>query len=279
MGVNANAHHTPEEKRDPKKAAIYYLAALELKPGTKQYVDNLDSARRAGADIDAIRSICGFSATDVLAPSSFSFPTLDTPPRIAEDTKRKGQALFEQAHNAPFRSHAQLELYLKAVGTDPNMRGAWSEFGMLAAAAGHNDLADRCTDAVRVLDAGRFLNNASDLLGQTPLRSKTTPVAKADSAPVGAKSDQSSRFWRCPKCKGVIKKSDPLPGMSRFASVVGSITCGGCGASYPRDVIYGGKYDLPEVSVICPHCSTSLKGPDELIGKTCPSCKQPLPSR
>ena len=168
-------------------------------------------------------------------------------------------------------------MYVKAVGTDPNMRGAWSEFGMLAAAAGRFDLADKCTEAVRVLDAGRFLNNASDLLGQAPL-SKPTPVAKTGAAPV-AKSGQSSSFWRCPKCKGIIKKSDPLPGMSRFDSVIGSVTCGGCSASYPRDEIYGGKYDLPEISVICPHCSASLKGPDELIGTTCPACKRPLPPR
>jgi hypothetical protein len=265
-------------EKNQQKSAVYYLAALERKPGTRQYLDNLDYARRQGVDIDEIRRVCGFSANDALPPASFSCPTLDAPPSLSDETRRKGQALFEQAHEAPFRSQAQLELYLKAVGTDPNMRGAWSEFGMLAAAAGRLDLADKCAEAERVLDAGRFLNSASDLLGPTPFKSVPGPVAKAESASVG-ESGRPSSFWMCPKCKGIIKKSDPLPGMSRFDSVIGSVTCGGCGASYPRDVIYGGKYDLPEISVTCPHCSASLRGPDELIGKTCPACKRPLPPR
>jgi len=265
-------------EKDPKKSAVYYLAALERKPGTRQYVDNLDYARKQSVDIDEIRRTCGFSAKDALSPTSFSCPTLDAQPSLSDETKRKGKALFEQAHEAPFRSQAQLEMYVKAVGTDPNMRGAWSEFGMLAAAAGRFDLADKCTEAVRVLDAGKYLKNAADLIGQAPLKSVPTPPAKNE-ATTAAKSGQPSSFWKCPKCKGIIKKGEPLPAMSRFDSVIDSVTCGGCGASYPRDEIYGGKYDLPEVSVVCPHCSASLRGPDELIGSTCPACKRPLPPR
>jgi hypothetical protein len=135
---------------------------------SSRYLDNVDFARKQGVDIDEIRRICGFLASDALPPNSFSCPTLDALPSLSDETKSKGKALFEQAHNAPFRSHAQLELYLEAVQSDPNMRGAWDEFGMLAAAAGRFDLADKCTEAKRVFDAGKFLKSASDLLGPAP---------------------------------------------------------------------------------------------------------------
>ena len=90
-----------------------------------------------------------------------------------------------------------------------------------------------------------------------------------------------SRFWRCPKCRSIIQKpqaSDPFAGTG--AMVVGSVTCGSCGASLPRGDIYGGKYDLPEVRLNCPHCGVLLQGPGEdLLGKPCPGCSQILPSR
>ena len=165
---------------DLKKSAIYYLAALERRPGTKQYVDNVDFARRKGVDVDELLAICGFSPNDANAPTSFPFPTLTSRPVMSEESKRNAQALFEQAHSAPFRSPGQLELYLTALGSDPNSRIAWQEFGMLTAAAGRYDLADKCTEAVRVLDTGRFLNNASDLLGQTPLQAAPTPATRTE---------------------------------------------------------------------------------------------------
>jgi hypothetical protein len=257
---------------DLKRKAVYYLAALERKPGEKSVLSGLDFVQSKGIDVDEIRVVCGFSATDALAPTSFSCPTLEAPPAMTEDGKRKARALFEQAHNAPFKSHAQLELYLKALGSDPNSKAAWNEFGMLIAAAGRYDLADQCDEAIRVLDVGKFLRDARDLLGQTPLQPMPSPAA--------TKTDQSSRYWKCPKCKGILKRSgDPSPEMPGFDAVIGTVTCGGCQESFPREVIYGGMYDVPEIRVICPHCSASLKGPDELIGKTCPSCKRPLPPR
>ena len=88
-----------------------------------------------------------------------------------------------------------------------------------------------------------------------------------------------SSFWRCPHCKGAVQKNEPLAGISRYTSVSGSVTCGGCGHLFPREAIYGGKYDLPEVKLSCPHCRTQLKGPkDLLLGNACPACTKPLPA-
>jgi hypothetical protein len=112
---------------------------------------------------------------------------------------------------------------------------------------------------------------------EAPTPSKITSTKTVTVAQIEHLQGPSS-YWRCPLCQGVLQKSDPIPGLSRYDSVQGSVTCGGCGHVYSRDVIYSGKYDLPEVKLTCPHCSTLLKGPGEsLLGKPCPSCAQRLP--
>jgi hypothetical protein len=74
------------------------------------------------------------------------------------------------------------------------------------------------------------------------------------------------------------QKNDPLPGMSRYDNVMGSVTCGACGHSVPRDHVYSEAYDVAEVKLTCPYCSAVLKGPAELLfGKACPSCTWTLP--
>jgi|ERR1700722_1313010 len=156
-------------EKDQKRATVYYLAALERKPGEKQVLSNLEFVQTKGVNLDEIRSACGFSPTDALPPTAFSCATLEAPPPITDENKGKAKELFRRAHEAPFGSSTQLKTYLDAVLIDPNLRGAWNEFGMLAARAGRFDLADKCAESVRVLDAGKFLNEAHDLLGQAPL--------------------------------------------------------------------------------------------------------------
>ena len=86
-----------------------------------------------------------------------------------------------------------------------------------------------------------------------------------------------SLFWRCPNCSAILKKRQ-LQGLSDDAQITGVVTCGGCQRTYSYKDVYGGRFDLPEVELLCPHCSTHLRGPrDDLLGKPCPSCKKPLP--
>jgi rubrerythrin len=106
-------------------------------------------------------------------------------------------------------------------------------------------------------------------------RRASTPPPRPPSA---VRVSGPSRFWRCPGCRGILQKNDPLPGLSRYDSVIGSVTCGACGHSVPRDRVYGGVYDVAEVQLTCPYCSTVLRGPAEmLLGKACPSCTRNLP--
>ncbi len=82
-----------------------------------------------------------------------------------------------------------------------------------------------------------------------------------------------SNFWRCPSCRTILQKRT-----SMGAGVTGMVTCGGCNRTYSYSDVYGGSYDLPEVELNCPHCSTHLRGPkDDLLGKPCPACNRTLP--
>jgi hypothetical protein len=98
MGVSEN---------DRKKAAIYFLVGLEKKPGERLALSNLDWVREKGVDVDEVRTARGFSASSSAAPKSFSMPTIETPPPISEETRRKAQAIFQQAHSAILGSPVQ----------------------------------------------------------------------------------------------------------------------------------------------------------------------------
>ena len=88
----------------------------------------------------------------------------------------------------------------------------------------------------------------------------------------------NSHFWRCPNCRAILQKRGS-PGLSPGAFVTGMVTCGGCNRTYSHSAVYGGDYDMPEVELNCPHCSTHLRGPkDDLLGGPCPACNRPLPT-
>jgi hypothetical protein len=165
--VKLNEMGVSEANRDPERSAVCFLVALNLKPGDQLALRNLDwvAGRGRGVNVDEIRAACGFSTTSALAPTSFPFPTLGSPPTITEENKRKAQALYQQAHEGILGSPVQRELYFKALGVDPNLRLAWSELSLVAAAAGDYDLADKCKDATRVFDASKFLKDFRDVLG------------------------------------------------------------------------------------------------------------------
>jgi ATP-dependent Clp protease ATP-binding subunit ClpA len=92
-----------------------------------------------------------------------------------------------------------------------------------------------------------------------------------------AKVPGPSRFWKCPNCGGVPEKSSAGE-FSRYSSISGTATCGGCQATFEQRDVYGGRYDLSEIQFECPHCSTTLRGPREsLLGHTCPGCGKRLP--
>jgi hypothetical protein len=94
---------------------------------------------------------------------------------MTEENKRRAQALWQQAHQGILGSPTQRELYLKALGVDPNLRLAWSELSLVAAAAGDYDLADKCNDATRVFNAGKFLKDFRDVLGHRSSREQPRP--------------------------------------------------------------------------------------------------------
>lgn len=76
-----------------------------------------------------------------------------------------------------------------------------------------------------------------------------------------------------------MQKRTAFPGLTAGVTLVGMVTCGGCQRSFSHLDVYGGKYDLPEVELNCPHCSTQLRGPEaDLLGKPCPACNRSLPS-
>jgi hypothetical protein len=51
-----------------------------------------------------------------------------------------------------------------------------------------------------------------------------------------------SGLWKCPKCGAVLQKG--LAGMHHGAEIVGTATCGSCGAKYGQSEVYGGKFDV-----------------------------------
>lgn len=53
------------------------------------------------------------------------------------------------------------------------------------------------------------------------------------------------KHWQCPKCGGVLEKGVGR----RFKKVIGSATCGGCGAKFSPEDVYGGKYDVEIVDL------------------------------
>lgn len=86
-----------------------------------------------------------------------------------------------------------------------------------------------------------------------------------------------SNFWRCPNCRAILQKREQFQ-FSPGATVTGMVTCGGCNRTYSHSDVYGGRYDMPEVELHCPSCSTHLRGPkDDLLGKPCPACNRTLP--
>ncbi len=93
-----------------------------------------------------------------------------------------------------------------------------------------------------------------------------------------------STFWRCPNCNSILQKTKAATsGLQSLglqgASIVGSVSCGSCSRSHAASAVYGGQYDLPEVDLHCPHCSTHIRGPEiELLGQPCPACNRTLPT-
>lgn len=94
-------------------------------------------------------------------------------------------------------------------------------------------------------------------------------------------SSQTSEFWRCPGCRGVLRKDtlsmrlwvEQRPG----DSLGGFVTCGGCQSQYAFADIYGGRYDLLTINLVCRACKTQLRGPrEELVGNPCPACGERL---
>ena len=51
------------------------------------------------------------------------------------------------------------------------------------------------------------------------------------------------KFWKCPQCGAILRK-----GMAGFfgpgARIMGTATCGKCGARFSQQEVYGGKYDV-----------------------------------
>jgi hypothetical protein len=57
-----------------------------------------------------------------------------------------------------------------------------------------------------------------------------------------------SIFWKCPKCQTTLEKQqDVLAVYTPRATIVGTVTCGVCGATFDRSDVHGGKYDVPEL--------------------------------
>lgn len=59
-----------------------------------------------------------------------------------------------------------------------------------------------------------------------------------------------SEYWQCPKCRSLLKKGGNLPGMEllRTAVIFRSGNCPNCGAEFPPEDIYEGRYDVEVIS-------------------------------
>ena len=55
---------------------------------------------------------------------------------------------------------------------------------------------------------------------------------------------EPSLYWRCPKCGATLEKGAAKLGFNPYAVMIGTATCGHCGAQFQQSDVYGGKYDI-----------------------------------
>lgn len=89
-----------------------------------------------------------------------------------------------------------------------------------------------------------------------------------------------SHFWRCAKCQAVWEKKTLPVATLQNTRIKAMVRCETCGQAVPYADVHAGKYDAPEITLICPHCHLQFGGPaDDLLGQPCPGCSHPLPQR
>src|SRR3984893_15851394 len=77
---------------------------------------------------------------------------------------------------------------------------------------------------------------------------------KSDGLPV------AKTHWRCPKCWATQEKGERP---NSAAVPAGSTTCRACGASFPEEEVYGGKYDIDDA--VAPSVSREKRNPLALV--------------
>ena len=71
------------------------------------------------------------------------------------------------------------------------------------------------------------------MLDSRPAPGETLPKGK----------DRTYEYWKCPQCGSVLEKGRMDLALAG-ATIVGTATCGVCGAKFPQSEVYAGKYDI-----------------------------------
>ena len=174
------------------------------------------------------------------------------------DVNAKDRGQGTPLHAAASEGHKEVAKLLLASNAQVNAKDDYNGATPLhyAAARGHTEVAE-------LLVASGADVKAKDKNGSVPLQltshdtaaddivEKVQAMLKAhpptmlnlgdhDHAASRKTTGAESDYWKCPRCGSVLQKGIG----AILGAVVGTATCGKCGAAFPQSEVYGGKFDI-----------------------------------
>jgi hypothetical protein len=97
----------------------------------------------------------------------------------------------------------------------------------------------------------RSINRSARRIADPTGETKGTSAKERQTESADSIAGEPYKHWVCPKCYGLVRRpnnSELLEFLGRRGATVltsARVECPGCGASYDRDAVQGGKYDVP----------------------------------